>query len=544
MNQPPSIASAFHRHFGRYRRGTILVAVMILGSLLVAVASGVLAFSVYQTRDRARYEVYKDEFAAAEVALNKAFSQVQFLINFGTPTFFEAMDHIAPPVVAGYSFPNFTVQKTFDGNEEVSSGQWTGLNLYRLRYQIDVTALSEEGNAERFEHAGVSIRENLEITYIPLFIFAIFYDPIMEIAPGPEMQINGLVHANSDAYFQSGNGLDFLKNVTVGGNVFHGRHPDAGESVSNGDVRFSNGLGLSSMRRADGDGWLTSADADWATAAMDRWNGGLRDSTQGVRPLSLPIPAEVDPHAIIERADPANDSYSLKNEKFEYKAGLKIIQASDGTIHAYDQFDSEVSLTYTDPDNPSVTKSIVATKTFYDAREGKNVTSTDVDMANMLESGIVPSNGILYVSSDQSGSHVVRLKNGAELPSPAGTTGLSVATDLPLYIQGDYNTVNKNMAMVAADALYILSNNWDDAKASNYSERKAGNTEVNAVCMQGIVPSEDDNYSGGVENYFRFLEKWTDKEFKFSGSIINMWESQKALGAWHYGSPVYEAPKR
>ena len=170
-------------------------------------------------------------------------------------------------------------------------------------------------------------------------------------------------------------------------------------------------------------------------------------------------------------------------------------------------------------------------------------------MANLKESGAYPDNGVLYVSTEDSGNNqgAVRLTDGAELPKSPTASGFTVATDDPLYIKGDYNTVNKTLSLVAGDAINILSNSWNDANSANsgspYSNRNASNTTINAVCMNGIVPS-DGTYSGGVENFFRLLENWGSKKLTFSGSIIVLWKSKKAVGKWFYGSPVYAAPQR
>jgi len=541
-----TLAAKSRRHGSR---GVALLSVMLVSLCLITLAGVVMRMAVYQTRDRARYEVYKDEFAAAEEALNKSFAHIQFLVTQGTPNFQSEVEAMTPPVVEGYEFPYFAVTQTFNDIETVTQGQWQDLTLHRLRYRIDVTAQKTGSPSDRFSHPGVSLSQNLEITYVPLFNFAVFYDPTMEIAPGPYMEVDGRIHTNGDAYVQSNSGLNFLDRVTVAGNLYHGSHPDSGRSTNNtGDVACTDGSVQETMKRptgdANADGWLDSRDSDWTAAASDRWNGYVKDSSHGVRALNLPIPVVSDAHAIIDRADPINDTYSLKQERFEYKADLKIIGDDAGTISGYDKDGNPVDLTYPDPLNPAVTKSIVDTSTFYDAREDKWVTSIDVNIANINESAISPANGILYVSNEDQGSNsgVVRLVNGAELPSSAG--GFSVASDDPIYVQGDFNTINSTQAMVVADALNILSNAWDDALSNNYSAHHASVTEVNAICIQGIVPSRDGNYSGGVENYFRFLENWSGVEFTFNGSIIQLWESQKAIGLWRYGNPVYEAPIR
>jgi hypothetical protein len=120
-----------------------------------------------------------------------------------------------------------------------------------------------------------------------------------------------------------------------------------------------------------------------------------------------------------------------------------------------------------------------------------------------------------------------------------------VATENPLYIKGKYNTTDKTMAMVVGDSLTLLSSSWSDTNSNKaISYRTASNSEVNAVCMQGIVPSSGGKvYSGGVENFFRLLEDWNGKELKFQGSLINLWLSTKATGSWSGTGTVLQSPE-
>lgn len=526
----------------RARRGMAMAVVLVLGLLLIGMTGGLVMMARQQTINRARYETYKDEFAACEEALNKAYAQMQFLKDYHAADFEAQMAAITPPVVVGYEYPKFTATKTQDGPFLITEGSLKGYSVKQLAYEIEVTARKRGKTADRLTHPGVTLRQTVVITYVPLYIFAIFYDKFMEIAPGASMQVNGLVHTNGDAYFQSNNGLDFLAPVSVAGSVYHGRAPNSGQSGSSGDVRFSNGGTPTSMKRGnDADGWLTHADTDWATAAPERWGNGLADSSQGITDMSLPLPTTVDPHAIIERAD-SGDSQALKDEKFENKADLKVLVKTNGTIEGQSASGASVPLTYT---VGSTSYAIAKITTFYDAREGKTVNSLDIDVARLRASGVSPSNGILYVANEQGGNKydAVRLVNGSTLPS-SSAGGFTVATPNPLYIQGDYNTTNKQLAMVAADALSILSNKWSDANSADYSKRIANQTTVNCVCMQGIVATADGNYSGGVENYFRLLEQWSGVNLKFSGSIINMWESEIALGIWKQTGNFYSPPNR
>jgi len=198
----------------------------------------------------------------------------------------------------------------------------------------------------------------------------------------------------------------------------------------------------------------------------------------------------------------------------------------------------------------------ISTKTFYDYRENKLITATEVDvnllrgstnaMAQLNDPPAGADPGIIYVSEtqDANNSKAVRLTNGATLPA----SGLSIATDNPVYVKGNYNTVNKKGASIMGDSVTFLSNNWDDTNAANASSpfngRIATNTTVNAATITGNTMTAVGSYNGGLENLPRFLEDWNDKTFTYMGSLVNLWQSSQANSAWSYGAPVYEAPNR
>jgi hypothetical protein len=147
----------------------------------------------------------------------------------------------------------------------------------------------------------------------------------------------------------------------------------------------------------------------------------------------------------------------------------------------------------------------------------------------------------------------VRLINGQTLPPK----GLTVATPAPLYIKGNYNVASSGLgshntsaslpASVVADAVTVLSGNWNDANSTKgLSSRVAANTTVNAAFLAGIVETDSafGGYSGGVENYPRFLEKWDGKQLTYNGSMVVLFPSAIAKAKWKYGDPVYTAPMR
>ena len=135
----------------------------------------------------------------------------------------------------------------------------------------------------------------------------------------------------------------------------------------------------------------------------------------------------------------------------------------------------------------------------------------------------------------------VRVKNATSLP----VGGLTIATDLPLYVWGNYNTVAKKGSALLCDAITFLSPNWSDANSSlSLGNRTPTNMSVNVCIMTGHVPSVDGgSYSGGLENLLRFLENWSGKTVTYRGSMIDLWFSRFATTAWSYGS-YYTAPNR
>jgi hypothetical protein len=62
--------------------------------------------------------------------------------------------------------------------------------------------------------------------------------------------------------------------------------------------------------------------------------------------------------------------------------------------------------------------------------------------------------------------------------------------------------------------------------------------------MTGYKATVGTQYSGGVENFPRFLEDWTNLTFTYSGSLDALLNIQQATGNWVYGGNVYQAPVR
>jgi hypothetical protein len=204
---------------------------------------------------------------------------------------------------------------------------------------------------------------------------------------------------------------------------------------------------------------------------------------------------------------------------------------------------------------------VTTSNIFWDARESKTVRPLDINVGVLTEwsatNSSVGSIASIYVVDRRTlpGGELaaVRLRNGRNLPA----RGLTVATARPLYVWGHYNqtnsanlgttnTITTRPASLVADAVTLLSTNWTDANSSaaSVSGRPARPTTVNAAILTGVVETTLGKYSGGMENFPRFLEDWgLANTLTYNGSMVKMFPSLYATNAWGK-SDVYAPPKR
>lgn len=178
----------------------------------------------------------------------------------------------------------------------------------------------------------------------------------------------------------------------------------------------------------------------------------------------------------------------------------------------------------------------------------------------------------------------VRLIRGQTLPgiydsvTQANTRGFTVASENAVYVKGNYNATGVSNATghsqpnqylpqntslhipasVAADAVIILSNAWQDANSFespfDLGGRVASNTTMRFAILAGDTQSSldgnpdqgggDPRMNGGVHNFKRFLENWGGRRLSYSGSLINMFNSQSNNGAFKCCNTVYNPPDR
>lgn len=486
-----------------------------------------------------------------------------------------------PPANGSIDIDGVTVDWTIQPNGfAATQTDPAGIQTMVSGYNVEAVATVQgmEHTAHRMVNALAS----------PIFQFAVFYDNDLEVNPGPNMTLRGRVHSNADMFLNCGGTLTVDTNYlhAVGG-IYRYRKDDPSNSSGTVDVRkwvdnpfdplepssffkmysasqmSSMGIGTAPLDSnfagwdMDGNGnpvdpgdWLP-----WGPGAVEWWGpdfgyGGsagqtVMDSAHGVQTAAVPL---LDSIAMFEKDpggswtyDPGTGAYSQvaagtgTHSKGYYhdQAGLTLLTKPDGSIKAYGV--GGVALT--------LPGGVAKVKSIYDARQGGYVKVTEIDMDALNSSGLFPANGLLYAASTGAGTGTsaggVKLVNGSKL---AGA--LTVVSENPVYVHGDYNTVNKKGASVLCDAINLLSNSWNDSKGSS-GLPSASDTTFNLAFVTGNQDTVTGGaYNGGLENLPRFHESWSGKKCILKGSLVNLWNSVHGTGAWKYGGNVYTAPNR
>jgi hypothetical protein len=143
--------------------------------------------------------------------------------------------------------------------------------------------------------------------------------------------------------------------------------------------------------------------------------------------------------------------------------------------------------------------------------------------------------------------------------------GLTIATENPAYVQGDFNAIaggnfggNHVGAAVLADAITFLSNNWNDvnsfAFAYNLNNRQASTTTYRLAALSGkgiafpqpggFATAQDFGTDGGTHNFLRYIENWGGQTLYYRGSLVSFAYNRQATGVYKCCTTVYSPPAR
>jgi hypothetical protein len=360
------------------------------------------------------------------------------------------------------------------------------------------------------------------------------------------------------------------------------------------------------VEKADGNEVLLNFDSeDTPNPQQFKWksetriDGRIRTGAMDVDSLQLPLPPGMDPYELI-RPKEGGDTESERSTKFAWQADMYVTidlsNIKDQTAVCGGPFPSAPSklptITIQRPFGGNIPSDLTKCQifpfrweAFFDWAQMKWVDVADVDVVALrtwvnanagnatrviyveIKPGSVVSAATTNKSNDSGYWPALRLRNGSRLPGP-----LTVGSMYPLYMQGNYNNVNKQPAAVFGDRLTGLSQCWFDSPSPNsdppdWRSRPACNTYQYFSIITGEsegylgcyhhgsdpgcqpIPS-DKSLSVTVQN----LEDWRDGcgwndglercEYRIIGSFVTFW-SPKIASKWgndpnpdqHYSAP-------
>jgi hypothetical protein len=520
--------------------GYALVIVIFFAAIGLMLLATTLRRSSVNSTLTDRRNAYFDTSAASEAATEKVISELSSdFLNSGAATVSGKMTtyHSRVPQSGENARWNKFQFKDKKGNKDATEitvladwasapliSQYQGLSGYAATYRITSYAQDLRGGHGNLTAA---VQQDIQLAVVPVFQFTIFYNMDMEICPGPNMTIKGRVHSNGNLYAQPQAQLIFQGDVTSAQNIVPGKSPNDPSIRTPGTTTFN----------AEHDG--------------------------GVNSLNMPLGTNNSPaaiHAIIEKPPNGESPNSVMGQQRLYNQADLIIEVYDNKVDVNGGNNNNgngANVSW------SAASAFISTNTsFYDYREAKTMKVTQIDVGKMNTwfkgQTAIKGLGSVWVAdfrTQNAGTEPgIRLIDGQTLMNG----GLTVATPDPLYVEGNYNvdptqvgtanTSKSKPAALVADSINVLSGNWNDANGNKtLSNRTATDTTVNAAFLAGIVPSGNGYYSGGVENFPRFLESWSGRTFTYNGSMVVMFPSQTGISPWKgTGSlyNIYDPPTR
>lgn len=367
-------------------RGSALVTVMFLATMLALLASSILSYTLSERRlnERNRLTLRAKNMSesistyAAEQITTKLYrlrsaSPIAFMtgsnqiympptavLQAADPTYTSGTNMEVRAGLTGSTGLQFIDPATYPNNPNA------GLQVNTATVPIIAKATSRHGALGTITSYS---EQDLAVDFVPLFQFAVFYNMDMEIWPGADMTIAGPVHCNGELSVRSAQGftatISFLDRVSSSkgfyadanrqgawinnsGSATTGAGGDAPvnlkHSTSGTTTAIKSGTGTWRDHKYGGATETTTTQNNFKVFATTTYGTNLRTSVHGVTPLVLPSVSNYkktnDPSTteddrdngrqVIEPAD-STDTAGLKETKFSRRAGLYIIVNPDDT---------------------------------------------------------------------------------------------------------------------------------------------------------------------------------------------------------------------
>ncbi len=484
--------------------------------------------------------------------------------------------------------------------------QYPGLSAFAATYRILSNA--------RYTYNGYNItgvvQQDVQMAEIPVFQFAIFYNTLLEFSDCAPMIVNGRVHCNTNINVgcTSTGSLAFNYFVDCSGII---TNPGAG-GISQASWVAANTTytGTPSPGYGTGEPVLTLP------------IGTNSANPNAVREIINPPPTGESPTNPISSQRFFNEAWmiiTITNAYAPSSTNMVLVTNANWVMATNAVFVTIKNSMYDgSATNYAVTNGVLGvtnginftaewaawtnagfnswlnlTNLFYDQRQSSSNHVVQIDVGKLGSwigtgtngctntyltgkwNATTPFNGIIYVQDLRNTANptntwmnCVRLVDGKNITNGLYASGMTVATQNPVYIMGNYNcpgaanvaatnTIGCRPCSVICDALTILSPNWtntgggnyDSISMNSYTTRQAIDDTVNCAMITGNVLTTDttaSGFSGGVHNLTRLLEDWTtpNANLWLNTSIICLYTSVQANVQFQMPGAYYNPPTR
>jgi hypothetical protein len=483
-------------------RGWALLVVMALAAAGLLLMASVITWANENAAVTARNSEFFTTTYAAEAATEKALGAiVQDDQNYGEglvftrsaasyystliPTASDSSYWTNYQFSGGTTNNNVIVECINTTTTNVLGPPYSGLQSVGATYEI----IANAKNVSSMYGITATVGQQVVLGQIPIFQFAIFYNDTLEIDPGANMNINGMVHGNTNIYVvpNSGVSLTFSNDVSATGTLTLSENPlDPSSRPSPGTTTF---------------------------------NGNhLAD----VNPLNLPVGTNVsgnttnvgaNVNAILQVPPPGESSTSAIGTNRLYNQVDMIVTISNGNVITVTS-GMAVNNAATTISSNQWSSFINTNGAFYNMRDGAEVAPVDINVGNLRQWSA--TNTVLRPllagirGSSQADVQSVFVVDQRFLSNTVITTNYSYTTNTTTMTTGGYPgagtyypPVTTNTSLTTAGTFpsagtYIppvLSTNTTTATTTNYP---ATNTYVGSVSTATTLTTTSSHPASGT----------------------------------------------
>ncbi len=537
------------RHSIQKQSGYVLILVPIILVAILLIASRMLSRSqVTMAIAAAEMNVLQTRLCVQQCASLGVNSAAHTIENNSLPTASheactcEPINHTAMACTTDISTPTQSSQSNCFGQILKST-------------DISLLATCEEGPAR---HSALNEKASFE--ELPVFQFAVFFDKLLEIHPGPQMNLNGKIHCNDTILLYPGNELYLYDWITTPGPIL-----------------LKKGFGKSKIYfpLMDGSGPDLSAPIKPSNVAPEElkklvssWSGWKKDHRAAygdnengcgkVQKLSLPLKKSVDPNVVLDWRDIGDDA-NTQMAKFAWKATLIYngVWLDKSLAPAPFSLGTDPLIKPTSPLFDSLGNRI----TFYDKRDKVTLKLLPINFDLLVRNR---TDSIIYLYDelkDPSQSNQIvggfLIYNAKKLLRP-----LTLVTNSRMVLLGSYNTdsgyavnglksawpsslVSDNMTQLSYDFLPNEHSLGMGPGSSIIGRNNKARVTVNACIMTGMIAQNGSHAGqGGYQNLVRFLENWDNVPYEKTGSSVCIWDSRHSWGNNNINGVYFTPPIR